>query len=273
MTRTISYALCSANLALLLLAGCGRDAGDAKSGSSRNDAGEPRDSSTPLSPNQLQDAAVGGESGGTGGTGRVDAGRTQGGSQAPDQPGAGGAAVGGSTAEPPQAAGGSAAPSEPFDGTDAGSEPPAPVCASCGACEEVIPVVSTMHTTMMVKYPDPPPTSGPHNPCWARWGRHDEPLQAERWVHNLEHGGVVFLYNCPDGCPDEVEILARIASRRARHILAAYPDLPTRFALASWGHRLVSDCLDEAAFTNFYTNNFDHAPESNANPPNPGCPP
>jgi hypothetical protein len=130
-----------------------------------------------------------------------------------------------------------------------------------------------MHTNNPVSYADPPPTSGPHNPCWASWGVHDEPLRAERWVHNMEHGGVVFLYNCPDGCDQEIATIKNIASKRSRTVVAAYADLPARFGVVSWGHRLVSDCLDEQAFTAFYAKNFDHAPESNANPPSTSCPP
>jgi hypothetical protein len=157
--------------------------------------------------------------------------------------------------------------------TDSGPSTPQRLCTSCGACEETQKVVSTMHTTNPVKYTDPPPMSGPHNPCWARWGIYDEPAQAERWVHNLEHGAVVFLYNCPDGCAAEVATFKDIVSKHSRTILTAYADLPTRFGVVSWGHRIISDCMDKQTFLDFLDKNFDHAPESNANPPNPNCPP
>lgn len=42
-----------------------------------------------------------------------------------------------------------------------------------------------------------PPVSGEHYPIWARWQIHTDPLARGYYVHNLEHGGVVFLYN-PD---------------------------------------------------------------------------
>jgi len=38
-----------------------------------------------------------------------------------------------------------------------------------------------------------PPSSGPHYPVWASWGVHDDVVERGQWVHNLEHGGVVFL--------------------------------------------------------------------------------
>lgn len=165
------------------------------------------------------------------------------------------------------------------DDRDAGAAPDAPasqpLCASCGGCEEVQTVVSTMHTTGPISYPDPPPTSGPHNPCWARWGSYDEaaPSPPERWVHNLEHGGVVFLHNCPDGCAADVAKLQALAQARMRTIVTPYAALPARFAVVSWGHRLITDCVDEEAFARFYDANFDHASESIASDPNPGCPP
>lgn len=175
--------------------------------------------------------------------------------------------------------GGEPAAGEAAGAVDAGStsEPAQPaselVCASCGGCEEVQEVLSTRHTTEALTYSDPPPTSGPHNPCWASWGIHDEPTPAERWVHNLEHGAVVFLYNCPEGCDAEVATLKELAGSRSFTLLTAYADLPGRFAVVSWGHRLVTDCVDERAFTQFYDNNVNHAPESSTGEPNPGCPP
>ncbi len=38
-----------------------------------------------------------------------------------------------------------------------------------------------------------PPASGPHYPIWAAWRAHEDVVERGQWVHNLEHGGVVFL--------------------------------------------------------------------------------
>jgi hypothetical protein len=154
---------------------------------------------------------------------------------------------------------------------DAASD--AGLCGSCGGCEEKQPTQAGIHTTDPIDYPDPPPTSGPHNPCWARWGVYDTAVAAERWVHNLEHGGVVFLYNCPQGCPADVDTLKQLISTHRRTVLTAYDKLPKRFAVVSWGHRLVTDCVDEAAFNAFYAANFDHGAESNDSQPDVSCPP
>ena len=147
------------------------------------------------------------------------------------------------------------------------------LCASCGGCEEVQSVKGGDHTRAPITYPDPPPTGGPHNPCWARWGVHDAPVGAERWVHNLEHGGVVLLYNCPAGCPAELAQLKQFVTTHKSTLLTAYDMLPVRFAIISWGHRLVADCADIATFEAFYAANFDHGAESNSSQPDPSCPP
>ena len=55
-------------------------------------------------------------------------------------------------------------------------------------------------------YQDYPPASGKHWPVWAPWGIYKEALP-RRFVHNLEHGGIVVLYNCATPCPDLVRQL------------------------------------------------------------------
>lgn len=287
-----------ASLLLLLSSSCASGSGDSNSGASRSDAGGSVDAGTGPQANEVAegaggaaavDAGEGAANGGSGGRASSEGGQDHadpaentGGAGAPPVTGAGGSAGTGGTGAPDQhpPSGGSAhgtggAGENKSDDADGGTQAPDPnlVCTACGACEETMPVVSAMHTNMPVSYPDPPPTSGPHNPCWAAWGIHDEPLAPERWVHNLEHGGVVFLYNCPAGCDAELATIKDIATTRARTVVAAYDKLPKRFAVVSWGHRLVSDCLDGPAFTAFYKAHVDRAPESNAMPPNPSCPP
>jgi len=276
MNTTTSLHIGSLALAALLMA-CSDSMPGSNADATRVDAGAERDAAT------LIDAGASSEAMPT----RTVVIRT-----IPFDAGALPAASDGPAAEPSAAGdGAAAAPNErigdagamaidSLDGLDAGAqmelEPSTEtqlLCAECGGCEEVQPVLSTQHTTDPVVYHDPPPTSGPHNPCWARWGIHEEPTPAQRWVHNLEHGGVVFLYNCPQGCDAEVNKLREMVSARERTILTAYDALPARFGIVAWGHRLVSDCLDEAAFSAFYANHFDRAPESVATEPNPGCPP
>jgi hypothetical protein len=99
---------------------------------------------------------------------------------------------------------------------------------------------------------------------------HDTELKTERWVHNLENGGVVLLYHCAD-CAADIAKLAAFSATHPRTIVTPYPMLPARFAVVAWEYRLVSDCLDLAAFEAFYAARFDHAPESIEQAPDVSC--
>jgi hypothetical protein len=67
-----------------------------------------------------------------------------------------------------------------------------------------------------------PPASGPHYPVWAAWGVHDEVVERGLWVHNVEHGGIVFLVG---------ETATATAEDELRAAFEALPDDP------SCGHR------------------------------------
>jgi hypothetical protein len=134
------------------------------------------------------------------------------------------------------------------------------------------------HIPTPIDYPDPPPTSGDHNPCWATWGVHDDVVPAERWVHNLEHGGVVFLYknaaalsasdrSAADG--GTLGELTALVQRLPRTLLTQYDALPKNFAMVSWGHRIVSDCFDADAAETFYAQHFNQGREDI--PDDPSC--
>ena len=127
------------------------------------------------------------------------------------------------------------------------------------------------HITGPIDYPDPPPAGGNHNPCWGAWGVHDRELADELWVHNLEHGGVVYLYNCPDGCPDEIETMAEFVFGQTQALLTPYSELPTRFGVVAWGVRLLTNCFDEATFRRFYVEHVNMGPEKIASPPSADC--
>ncbi len=157
------------------------------------------------------------------------------------------------------------------------------VCDRCGVCEESIPPTSANHVFGTIDYPDPPPTGGDHNPCWATWGVHHDVVPPENWVHNLEHGGVVFLYRSPaelysvsalDGGPADAGIaplseIDALVEKLPRTLDTQYAALPKPFAVVAWGYRLVSDCVDLDAAADFYAAHFNQAPEDI--PSNPSC--
>lgn len=207
----------------------------------------------------------GGAGSGSGEAGSGDAGSGDAGSGSGDAGSGSGEAGSGS---------GEAGSSEAGSGEAGSSAMASPVCASCGGCEQIIPInPDDSHSDDPINYPDRPPTSGPHKQCWSPWGVPGTPAPAELWVHNLEHGGIVYLYNCPDGCDADIATLTALVATQPRTLLTAYGFLPGRFAAVAWGHRLVVNCVDTEAFSEFYTANFDRAPESTDADPDPAiCP-
>lgn len=123
-----------------------------------------------------------------------------------------------------------------------------------------------------IQYSTNPPCSGEHYPVWANFETFDFPVPRGYWVHSLEHGAVVYSYNCPNGCESEVaEVQTMIdalssdpacgttVSRRV--ILVPDPLLDVRWAASSWGWTLRANCVDRTAFQQFYLDHFGNAPE------------
>jgi hypothetical protein len=162
---------------------------------------------------------------------------------------------------------GAAPPGDGGAGNDgAGSADDA--ASACRPVEQRVDVMSALHVVGDIVYPDPPPAGGNHNQCWGMWGVHERELADERFVHNLEHGGVVFLYRCPEGCGPEVAALGEFVRGHDLAIVTPYASLPTRFGAVAWGHRLLSDCFDRSAFERFYADHRDRGLESiSAQPP------
>lgn len=109
-----------------------------------------------------------------------------------------------------------------------------------------------------------PPASGTHYPTWETWGEHSEVVPRGNWVHNLEHGGIVLLHRCPDGCP-ELDTLRMVIAMRPdlRILMTLDPLLPgdDRFAALSWTWSLRFDSPDLAQLLCFADQHENHAPE------------
>lgn len=109
-----------------------------------------------------------------------------------------------------------------------------------------------------------PPHSGPHYPMWEIWGEHDSTVPRGNWVHNLEHGGIVLAYRCPEGCDAELEVLRSVLTERPelRILLTPDPLLPgPRFAAISWTWIHEFDAPDLATLLCFADQHENHAPE------------
>jgi hypothetical protein len=129
----------------------------------------------------------------------------------------------------------------------------------------------------MITYRDNPPASGNHYPVPSPWGIFTVPR--ETWVHNLEHGGIVLLYNCPsacdtdagctDGCDADVQKLIAIRGGRKPDLfnevrVLITPDslMPHKFAAIAWGWRWQGEAVDAAEINCFIDARYDKAPES-----------
>lgn len=123
-----------------------------------------------------------------------------------------------------------------------------------------------------IAYKSRPPSSGPHYPTWSQnFGLLDPPIPAGTWVHNLEHGVVVFLYNCPSGCADVVQQFRDLYAElplgrnarggRARAIIESYSDMDHKIAAVAWGWVLELDEFDKDQLRQFYEARIDRGPE------------
>jgi hypothetical protein len=98
-----------------------------------------------------------------------------------------------------------------------------------------------------------PPTSGPHAPQIAAWGEHSESVAEWMMVHNMEDGGVVMHYNCPDGCPEVVAELRDILDDMGEEqlLLHPYPNMDSKIAVTAWTRMLTLDDVDRNAIVEF----------------------
>lgn len=104
-------------------------------------------------------------------------------------------------------------------------------------------------------YNSNPPTSGWHLADLPKPGIYTTPKRPEDFGHFMEHGGVWIVYNCPDGCPADVEVLTQItndAIDRGRPVaLAPYLQMDERFAVVAWQWLLKLNELDQGQIKNF----------------------
>lgn len=123
------------------------------------------------------------------------------------------------------------------------------------------------------QYSSDPPTSGPHYPDEAEAGFFDTNIYqypAGYLVHNLEHGYIIFWYNCdlltePE-CTTLKTQLKEVINDLGRTKVIAYPwpsiDVPV--VATSWGRLQQFETFDTEQAKAFYRANLNRAPEPNA---------
>jgi hypothetical protein len=175
---------------------------------------------------------------------------------------------------------GSTAPTTPGTPTDQ-VDPTVPRVLSstpCDACAgdcvvEQLAYPDAYHDPLPIEYADLPPAGGPHNPCWASFGVHDAAVDDDRWVHNLEHGGIVLLHDCAaaGGCPEDAASLSTVVQDRPFVLVTPYSGLERPFAAIGWEVRMLTGCVDLDAFVTFHDDHVDRAPESVPSGPPDDC--
>lgn len=153
-----------------------------------------------------------------------------------------------------------------------------PGTRSVGACDGMVtdvPGEAGVHVPAgsTIEWSTNPPATGAHYPTWAGWDRHYIDLPRGTWMHNAEHGGVMLLYNCPAGCPEDVDQLLEVARAAPadptcdapvtkRIILTSDPLLPdgVQIAAVAWNTFYTASCFDGYLQT-FVDTHLRHGPE------------
>jgi hypothetical protein len=141
-----------------------------------------------------------------------------------------------------------------------------PAEGTVGPCvRETFPPQGHQHVQELSKgfeYSSIPATSGPHygqprGP--AIWNLYTEPIQQERLVHNLEHGGVVVQYGSEVSQATVAQIVDWYANDPRGLVVAPLPpeleeeklSLRNKVALTAWTHLMTCSTFDEDAFDGF----------------------
>ena len=123
------------------------------------------------------------------------------------------------------------------------------------------------------QYNSDPPTSGRHYAEEARAGFFDNnnyQFPAGYLVHNLEHGYVIFWYNCDlldeSGCTNLKEQIKTTMDDLGGTKLIAYPwnSLDVPLVMTSWGRLQRFETFDAEQAKAFYRSNLNKAPEPDA---------
>jgi len=259
--RLLRFALLSSVAAFVAQAGC---SSDESTGSSGHDAGA--------------DSALGGAAGASGAGGASGAAGAGGAAGAAGAGGTAGESDAGADATPDADASidvVSDAPSDTEqDGDAAQGFDAEPVDGS--ACNAVVQQFSPdagIHVAACspIVWSTDPPSSGEHYPIWAAYKSYTKVVPRGFWVHDLEHGAVVIVYNCPTGGASEIaqaqamidnlavdSICTAPVSRRI--VMTPDPLLTTKWAASAWGWTLRSDCFESSAFAAFIAAHYAQAP-------------
>ena len=153
-----------------------------------------------------------------------------------------------------------------------GSEPTGPPAGECvtGTTSQYTSLGGTGHVLdgTSVAYSSNPPSIGPHYGTPLANGTYATEQDARSWVHNLEHGAVVFLYDCPGACTEiETGLRSFAESRPAdgggafRYVVSPRSNMPSAVAVVAWGWVYRAECVRTAEIEAFVDAHYRQAPE------------
>jgi hypothetical protein len=125
--------------------------------------------------------------------------------------------------------------------------------------------------TVQVTYVNNPPASGTHYGRAANYHAYTVVVPRPFWVHNLEHGAVVFLVG-PTATEEQANAMLEAfdlvtdpgctsISAPPRRVLTPDPLLPTAIAVVAWDYTLTGDCVDANAIQSFVADRIGKGPE------------
>ncbi len=123
-------------------------------------------------------------------------------------------------------------------------------------------------------YASDPPAGGKHYPVTYNPGFYSEQdvtklpkLYQGYLVHNLEHGYVIYWYNCNAdpkiSCSDITNAIQQVIKENNTYKVIGFPwpSLKQPIAMTSWGRLMTLNSADLKTMEAFYKSNVDQAPE------------
>lgn len=114
-----------------------------------------------------------------------------------------------------------------------------------------------------------PPSSGLHYGKILSWGFYNEAIPPEYWVHSLEHGGVVILYNCATTCKDTEDAIWQVVQKappedqfnEVKILVTPNSQIEHKVIALAWDTELDLDEADYSVLLDFYNRHVNQGPE------------
>lgn len=120
------------------------------------------------------------------------------------------------------------------------------------------------------KYDHFPPSSGLHYGKILNWGFYNEAIPPEYWVHSLEHGGIVILYNCASSCKDTEDAIWQVVQKappedqfnEVKILVTPNSQIDHKVVALAWDTELDLDEANYDILLDFYNRHVNQGPEA-----------